>query len=546
MAPERPPWVIKDLTSILGLDEESVKGLVVPDLESYTHEARLRGHLQDFLGSSPQAKAFTTRYISHRFPSLATSSTHSVTLTPDPSLDKTHSSSGVNRQGKSKSSVSQKGSGTHTPSIRFGGTDPGPDPSSGGNSIPEALNAAFGPGGKIYQKNRDYIEDSWGGRAGGRSTSSGGISRGGAGSGTVTPSHSHSHSHGGIPRQRQAGAVTVQVQNRTAARIDGSGSSTPLGTMGSRTPSGKGKGRGGGTGVTEKIWDRPKSKEVKRLEGMIEDLRKVKDGDGKVRASGGDQVYECFCQARVHELSTYTPLCQSCGLTICSLHPPHLPCPSCAHPLSSPTQLARLILRLENEIEAQEAREDKIRQDRERARLERLAAEAGGGSFPTLPGGGGGSGSGLQGKGNPQNGSGAVGGTRKVLTIGSSSGKGKSTITTTTYRPVPIDVSSSSASTSTDPSIPPPPTDLVSRPRSNPVEGNKMEKELGKLLKWREEQDRPWGDLRAERKGDDAECWRYVELQVVAVAPEREGEVGRRRKSKMKRGEGGREVPGAG
>ncbi|WWD15834.1 hypothetical protein CI109_100258 [Kwoniella shandongensis] len=535
MASQRPPWVVKDLANILGLDEESVKEMVVPDLESYTHEARLRVHLQDFLGSSPQAKAFTTRYISYRFPSLATSSSSSappITLTPDPALDKPRPSTTARVQGKSKSTKGTgPNSGTQTPSSRLAPKTATTSTAGGGNFSPDALNAAFGPGGKVYQKNRD-VDDSWG-----RPSSSSGFSRGGSGSNTP----SHSHSQGPLPRQRQAGAISIQVQT---PRIDGSsGTLTPsLGIgmgMGSRPSSGKGKGRNGGGGGPEKIWDRPKSKEVKRLEGMIEDLRKVREGEGKV--DNGDKVYKCFCQARVHELSIYTPLCQSCGLTICSLHPPHLPCPSCAAPLSSPAQIARLILRLENEIEEQEGREDKLRLDRERARLERLAAEAGGGSFPTLSGGGGGGG-GASNQHSQQTGAGA-GGARKVLTIGGGGGKGKgkATITTTTYRPVPA--SASGSATPVDPYDPPPPSDLVPRLRSQPFDATKVEKELTKLLRWREEQDRPWGDMKLEKK-DPVDVWKYTQMEVVVVTQEG-GEAGRRRKGKFRRGEGGREVAGA-
>ena len=65
MAPDRPGWVIKDLSSILGLgqypsrplftarqpgangsDSDSIAQLVLPDLESYSNETRLKSHLQ--------------------------------------------------------------------------------------------------------------------------------------------------------------------------------------------------------------------------------------------------------------------------------------------------------------------------------------------------------------------------------------------------------------------------------------------------------------------------------------------------------------------
>ena len=55
----------------------------------------------------------------------------------------------------------------------------------------------------------------------------------------------------------------------------------------SQTSSSKGKER-------EKIWDVPKSKEVKRLEGIIGDLKKLQAGEGKIKVDEG--VPPCFCQ----------------------------------------------------------------------------------------------------------------------------------------------------------------------------------------------------------------------------------------------------------
>ncbi|RSH91255.1 hypothetical protein EHS25_009554 [Saitozyma podzolica] len=46
MAPGRPPWVIRDLSSILGLDEESISQLLLPEFEAYTSQVKLKSHLQ--------------------------------------------------------------------------------------------------------------------------------------------------------------------------------------------------------------------------------------------------------------------------------------------------------------------------------------------------------------------------------------------------------------------------------------------------------------------------------------------------------------------
>lgn len=74
------------------------------------------------------------------------------------------------------------------------------------------------------------------------------------------------------------------------------------------------------------------------------------------------------------------------------------------------------------------------------------------------------------------------------------------------------------------------------------MEAARVEKELAKTLKWREAEDRPWGDLKAAKKGTG---WAYVEQQIVEVIEE--DRVGRRkgRKGKGTAGVDGRVVPGA-
>ncbi|WVW83207.1 hypothetical protein I302_105225 [Kwoniella bestiolae CBS 10118] len=499
MAPSTPPWVVKDLSSILGLDDETIKQMIIPDLESYTHEARLRVHLQDFLGPSSQSQSFITRYTSHRFPSLPTPSIPSQSLTPtsDPSSLKPKPTQNKSSKSKSPLNLSRPSS---TP-----GSSRSTAPVATAN-IPEALEAAFGPGGKVYQK-KDLAEDGLGGW--GKSSTP----RSGGGSGSHTPANV-----GGGPggRVRQAGAVNIQIQE-PKPRLDVPSSS------GSRTSSSKGKSRD----AEEKIWDKPKSREVKRLESIVDKLRVIKEsnGEGKVRE---DNAISCFCQARVHPLSPYTPLCQSCGLTLCHLQQPYLPCPSCFNPLTTPAQTSRLILRLESEIEHQLEKEERERQAIEKERLERLAAQAGGGAFPSLPGQ------------SPQASITTSGpGGRKVISIGSKV-KGKSKITSTTYTPKPPAPSSSSTAKSKEDRVP---SDIVPRLRFNPIDKARLEKELNKLSVYRRENDRPFGDMRVSEK--DAQWLVYREL-VVPVIREEQG-LGRRKKGKAKRlGEGGREVPGAG
>ena len=142
---------------------------------------------------------------------------------------------------------------------------------------------------------------------------------------------------------------------------------------------------------------------------------------------------------------------------------------------------------------------------------------------------------------------------RKVLTIGAvangggngqGKGKAKSRVTLTTTTSIP---SSSAAAAEGELDLDDPtdlslyPRDIVPRPRSTPLESSRIEKELAKHLKWRAEEDRPWGDMKAVKRG---EAWAYVELPIAVAY---EGQGGGRRKKKGGQGQGvdGRHVPGA-
>jgi predicted RNA-binding Zn-ribbon protein involved in translation (DUF1610 family) len=87
--------------------------------------------------------------------------------------------------------------------------------------------------------------------------------------------------------------------------------------------------------------------------------------------------------ARVHQLSTYNPLCFSCGLILCNLNLPQYYCPSCTEPVFSASTRDILVPRLEKELADQLALEESNRtqaiDDARRAA----------GAFPTLsPGSG--------------------------------------------------------------------------------------------------------------------------------------------------------------
>ncbi|KZT21133.1 hypothetical protein NEOLEDRAFT_1038013, partial [Neolentinus lepideus HHB14362 ss-1] len=86
----------------------------------------------------------------------------------------------------------------------------------------------------------------------------------------------------------------------------------------------------------------------------------------------------CFCRARVHDLSSYAPICKSCGLVLCSVNLPHFACPHCTAPLLSAPAREALILRLQDQIGAARAREEA---DRLHAKEEARRAA---GAFPPL------------------------------------------------------------------------------------------------------------------------------------------------------------------
>ncbi|KAF8487685.1 hypothetical protein JB92DRAFT_2798954 [Gautieria morchelliformis] len=114
----------------------------------------------------------------------------------------------------------------------------------------------------------------------------------------------------------------------------------------------------------------PKSKEVLRLESLLEGL--------KSWTTGKDPKGGCFCQARVHTLSKYTPICLQCGLVLCSLHEPFYPCPHCSSSVTSPASREDLVQALTTELS------DVIMREAEQREQERLELQRAAGAFPTL------------------------------------------------------------------------------------------------------------------------------------------------------------------
>ncbi|CAE6456385.1 unnamed protein product [Rhizoctonia solani] len=205
----------------------------------------------------------------------------------------------------------------------------------------------------------------------------------------------------------------------------------------------------------------PKSAEVKRLERLIDE---VSTGlvDSRVASRPG-----CFCLARTHPLSRYVSICVHCGMVLCSLHNPALPCPSCSSPLLPPATRNALLSQLQEELAQQLQREEeKFAEEMKMAREIELH-ESGGGNFPTLTG-------------KPES-KPAQNLPRKVLSIGAP-GK-KATISTFISVPSPATSNPNSGRNSpVEERVPPPPqTAVVVEP----------DPELKLLLR-----QRPWVDLR--------------------------------------------------
>lgn len=154
-----------------------------------------------------------------------------------------------------------------------------------------------------------------------------------------------------------------------------------------RIPSSRPKQQSQGKGK-QKAQEPPKSKEVRRLEQIREGLRYA---TGRERDPKGG----CFCQgmfipvlrpsatsihsiARMHTLSTYSPICRNCGLILCELQQPRYACPHCTSPILTPEARHALEARVDAQIDETLAQEEEERQHA----IEQARAAVG--AFPTL------------------------------------------------------------------------------------------------------------------------------------------------------------------
>ncbi|TFK52116.1 hypothetical protein OE88DRAFT_1807969 [Heliocybe sulcata] len=105
---------------------------------------------------------------------------------------------------------------------------------------------------------------------------------------------------------------------------------------------------------TPRTPDPPKSRPVRALETLVRGLQNTPERTPDPK--GG-----CFCRARLHALSRYTPLCAACGLVLCTVNAPHFACPHCASPLLAPPARQSLLLQLQAQIAQTLASEESAR-----------------------------------------------------------------------------------------------------------------------------------------------------------------------------------------
>lgn len=185
----------------------------------------------------------------------------------------------------------------------------------------------------------------------------------------------------------------------------------------------------------------PKSKTVLALENR---LHNVEYASGKEKDPKGG----CFCLAREHGLSTYVPLCCSCGLVLCELNLPHYACPHCGESFLGNTRRPALVAQIKKELIAQIAKEG---EERERVIEDARKAE---GAFPMLPGA-----SGTQGAARRPAGKGAAVGSQsshKVLSLNSTTKK----VTVSSYTSTPVSSRPPSPTPEEPRRVPPPPREI--------------------------------------------------------------------------------------
>ncbi|KAL7411295.1 hypothetical protein BDY24DRAFT_417100 [Mrakia frigida] len=232
-----------------------------------------------------------------------------------------------------------------------------PQPSESSSSQQPDYTSAFGSGGVAYLKTRDVAS---------------------------APTSRHS-----TPQPLHATPGVKIIQAKVKATHGGGGGAVVSDLLG---------GKAGAKAKESSNGKKPerRSEKAEALEVKIRDVESLvfdeAGGSSAATAVLGKRALKkgkggCFCQARIHPLSTYTPLCPSCSLPLCVLQLPHLPCPSCFSSLLTPVSRSRLLATLTEELDSLLASEQRERDRLEEIRRENAWRESAGGKFPVLAAG---------------------------------------------------------------------------------------------------------------------------------------------------------------
>ncbi|GAA5879262.1 hypothetical protein JCM8547_006033 [Rhodosporidiobolus lusitaniae] len=351
--------LVASLASLTGLDQETAAS-ILPHLDSLPAPHDVQIYLESLLAPGPASQSFIQQYTAQRFPSARPS--------PSPASHPQPPSASTRRWGASPSSSSAN--------PRSNSPLPPPTSASRADQAQKLEKAFAGAGGKVYVKEKEEDLGGWGGGGG---VGSGGKSK----SGSAANSRGSSASRGGAGAGLAPPVPVVAVPSPASSSFPSSAvpSPSPRGTgasspappaAGSKAAKGKGK-----QPQAEEVGLELSEEAVKELGEIERALKSFQPNGGRAK---GKEV-KCFCAARLHPLSPYTPLCPHCSLVLCSLNTPSSPCPSCSHspllpPSSSASHIATLETRREALIEREKAR---VRREKEQAERERAAIR-----FPEL------------------------------------------------------------------------------------------------------------------------------------------------------------------
>lgn len=308
---------IDQLSSLLGLDNETVKTQILPFLDSFDDQASLRTHLQGLVGTdTPLAKSFVRDFTRSRFPPSAAALGSTTPISSDPTRSPGHKKRGKKTLAE-RAAIGQ----TLAPrKLEHAGLEDEDEMAQ--------LAEAFGGMGTVYRKKQDE-EEFFAGTGKGKKAKHAGNKTG--------PSVEHS----GIAGAPSSGRTPTLVESHHVDTIDAA-------TLYVEEPSTT-------AALAKSQPSPPPTAEMLAIDAVVEELTSTLPPTFSSSNATIDDRKLCFCQGRRHALAPYAPLCYSCGLILCSaIHPsplsPVSACPSCsASPLLSAAARSDLVAKLTSE-----------------------------------------------------------------------------------------------------------------------------------------------------------------------------------------------------